>query len=139
MNIHWDFPMVLSIVSAVVAISAVCASVYAAKMTRRSVLNGAYFAEMTAAYVNYLDCISAFVQQPGQQEKTVLVTSVVRLSLFAPDKTRQIADSLYANTLAWAQSGCQIRYPYDQELQSLTQLMRKDLATFQKTGASPIL
>lgn len=121
---------ILTVASLIVAFAAVCVSLYSVREARKAVLTGKYFSEMTDAYAFFLKCTAEFAFHKGKPELDALAGALYRLMLFASDEIGNEAQNLYVFAIEWAQSGQQRGLPLDEKVNSLGDLMKKDLNHF---------
>ena len=89
---------------------------------------------MVDAYADYLKCVACFVYQPGRSERDALISSLYRLSLYAPISINDKAHELYLFVLDWARSGQPRAFAVDEKINFLRELMHKDIVETQRMG-----
>lgn len=125
---------VLTLISAIAAIAAVCVSLYTAQTAKKTALNGTYFSEMAQAYSGYLKCVSEFVSRRGLPERDALASSLYRLLLFAPIEIADAAQDLYTFLFEWAGSDPHRALSVDERTNDLGNMMREHLEAVCRTG-----
>lgn len=123
---------ILTAVSLLIALAAVCVSLYSVREARKAVLTGKYFSEMVDSYAAFLKCTADFAFHKGGPELDALASALYRLMLFASDEIGEKAQGLYCFAIEWAQSGQQRGILLDEQVNHLGNLMRKDLEYFWK-------
>lgn len=117
-----------------VSFAGVCVSLYAVRESKKSVLTGTYFSEMTAAYAEYLRCICDLVYKRSAAERDAIVAALYRLRLFAPISVCNAADDLYARTLDLARTGRGDTLAINSQLDQIGLWFAKDLDHYRLYG-----
>lgn len=118
------------IIASIVSICALCISVYSIRQSKRSDLNAAYFAQMTASYSAYLGSISQFVMLRGKAQADQVAGCLYQLKLFATPGIMRQAQELYELLLTWQPQNFSGHFPYDNQIHALSESMREHLDSF---------
>nr|WP_317324498.1 hypothetical protein [uncultured Flavonifractor sp.] len=125
---------ILSVISAAIAFSAVCVSLYAVRQSRQTALTGTYFSEMAQAYSEYLRCVSEFAFRRGLTERDALAAALYRLQLFASRDISVDAQRLYVQLLDWASSHPSSALELDGPVNEIGDKMRRHLDQARRHG-----
>ena len=124
----------LTVISLIIAFSAVCVSLYSVHQSRKTALTGTYFSEMAQAYSEYLRAVAEFVFRRGAAERDALAASLYRLWLFASPEIFEDAQGIYVQLLSWAASNPSGALELDEKVQKLADDMRVHLDSTRKHG-----
>lgn len=117
-----------------VSFASVCVSLYAVRESRKAILTGNYFSEMTSAYAEYLRCVCDLMNRRGKPERDAIVSSLYRLRLFAPLAVCNAADDLYAQALDWARTGQGDTFAINGKLDQIGLWFARDLDHYRRSG-----